>query len=375
MGPSSQPTRPPHSVVPPATNSVEPPTTNSVEPPATSSVEPPAIVWPLLIAAAVVIVILGLHQFATVAGQALLAYFIALGLTPGVHWLRRRHLPTALAVVLVMLVVLAVVVSFIVFTTFTLTRMLAETGALRADYASVLDRASQWLAQQGIASGSLTSVFSPERVFAFVSRVLEWLLTSLSYSFLLFFVLLYMLLDSVNLQPRLARHLDRDGFSRLLRFQHLIRRYWAIQTVTGIVAAALDVALLLALGVPFAVFLGILSFVTNYIPNVGYFIAIIPALFLAAIVKGWVAAVVVFLGYWLFNTIAGSVLAPRLNATHLNLSYTTTMVAVLFWGWVFGPVGGLIAVPLTLFLKDVLLASHAEADWLVDLLSSEAPAE
>jgi predicted PurR-regulated permease PerM len=218
-------------------------------------------------------------------------------------------------------------------------------------------------------------VFSPERVFAFVSRVLEWLLTSLSYSFLLFFVLLYMLLDSVNLQPRLARHLDRDGFARLLRFQHLIRRYWAIQTVTGIVAAALDVALLLALGVPFAVFLGILSFVTNYIPNVGYFIAIIPALFLAAIVKGWVAAVVVFLGYWLFNTIAGSVLAPRLNATHLNLSYTTTMVAVLFWGWVFGPVGGLIAVPLTLFLKDVLLASHAEADWLVDLLSSETPAE
>jgi predicted PurR-regulated permease PerM len=184
-----------------------------------------------------------------------------------------------------------------------------------------------------------------------------------------------MLLDSYGLGPRLERHLSPEGYRRLTRYQGAIRRYWVITTFTGFIAAALDYALLVVLGVPFALFLAVLAFVTNYIPNVGYFIALIPAVFFAWIEQGWTGVLIVFVGYWLFNTLAGNVIAPRLNATQLNISYTTSLVAVLFWGWVLGPVGGLISVPLTLLVRDLVLAERPGTEWLSDLISRQTVEE
>lgn len=331
--------------------------------------------WPVLVAAAAMIVLLGLHEMQSVVGQALLAYFITLAVVPLVGWFRRRRTPDWIGVLLAMLIVVAVILAIILVSAVSLSSIQSELPAIEEEFAEQQEMLTEELARFDIDVGKITELFSPGMVTRIIGAIAGWLANGFTFSFLLLFIVLYMLLDSYGLGPRLERHLSPEGYRRLTRYQGAIRRYWVITTFTGFIAAALDYALLVVLGVPFALFLAVLAFVTNYIPNVGYFIALIPAVFFAWIEQGWTGVLIVFVGYWLFNTLAGNVIAPRLNATQLNISYTTSLVAVLFWGWVLGPVGGLISVPLTLLVRDLVLAERPGTEWLSDLISRQTVEE
>jgi len=331
--------------------------------------------WPVLVAAAAMIVLLGLHQMQSVVGQALLAYFITLAVLPLLGWFKRRRTPDWLGVLLAMFVVVAIIAAILIVSAVSLSSIQTELPAIEKKFAEQQEVLTDALARFNIDLGSVTDLFSPSAVTKIIGSVAGWLANGLSFSFLLLFIVLYMLLDSSEIGPQLQRHLSPAAYARLCRYQDAIRRYWLITTFTGFIAATLDYTLLMVLGIPFALFLAVLAFVTNFIPNVGYFIALIPAVFFAWIERGWTGVIVVFLGYWLFNTLAGNVIAPRLNATQLNISYTTSLIAVLFWGWVLGPVGGLISVPLTLFVRDLVLADRPGARWLSDLISRRSPDE
>jgi AI-2 transport protein TqsA len=322
----------------------------------------------ILITAAFGVVILFMFQFQRVISQAVLAYVIALAFTPLLAWLRRR-MPTWLALTIIMAIVLVAVGGFLVLTVVTLRNAGNDLAQLQGQYTDQLNSIVNWLKSKGVDTGSASSAISGQNVFALVRRILGWVASGLSFSFLLFFIFIYVLVDSMHMPQRLRRHLSPASYERVLLYQSDVRRYWIIQTITGLIAAAGDVALLLVLGVPFAFFLGVLSFITNYIPNIGYFIALLPAMLFAFTVKGVPGVVIVFFGYWFFNTIAGSIVAPRLNAERLSIGYTTSMVGVLFWGAVLGPVGGLVALPLILFVREIVLGDRSENQWLVDLLS------
>jgi predicted PurR-regulated permease PerM len=328
--------------------------------------------WPVLVAAAAMLLLLGLNQMQSVVGQALLAYFIALAVAPLVGWFRRRRTPDWIGVLLAMLIVVAIILAILLVSAVSLSSIQSELPAIEEKFAEQQAALEDTLARFDIDIGQLSDLFSPGAVANIIGSIAEWLASGLSFSFLLLFIVLYMLLDSYDMGAQLERHLSPAAYDRLTRYQGAIRRYWLITTFTGFVAATLDFGLLLILGVPFALFLAVLAFVTNYIPNVGYFIALIPAAFFAWIERGWTGVIVVFIGYWAFNTLAGNVIAPRLNATQLNINYTTSLVAVLFWGWVLGPVGGLISVPLTLFVRDLVLADRPGTRWLTDLLSRDS---
>lgn len=158
--------------------------------------------------------------------------------------------------------------------------------------------------------------------------------------------------------------------ARLLACQAAIRRYAALKAITGGIMAVADVVFLSALGVNFALLFGLLVFALSFIPTVGYIIAVVPIVLLAFVQFGIVKALVVLAGLWLINTLVDNLVSPRLNATGLNLSLATTTVTVIFWAWALGPVGGLIAVPATLLVKDVFLVHYPETRWLADAMSS-----
>jgi len=331
--------------------------------------------WPVLVAAAAMLVLLGLHEMRSVVGQALLAYFIALAVVPLVGWFRRRRAPDWIGVVLAMAIVVALVAVILVVSAVSLSGIQSELPSIEQKISEQAAGLEEFLARFNIDLGKITDLISPQTVTRIVGAVAAWLGSGLTYSFLLLFIIVYMLLDSYDIGANLGHHLSPAASARLTAYQTSIRRYWVITTIVGFVAAALDYALLLVLGIPFAVFLAVLAFVTNYIPNVGYFIALVPAMFFAWIERGWSGIVIVFFGYWLFNTLAGNVLGPRLNATRLNINYTTSLVAVLFWSWVLGPLGGLISVPLTLLVRDLVLADRPGTRWLSDLISRQPPEE
>ncbi len=331
--------------------------------------------WPVLVAAAAMVVLLGMHEMQSVVGQAFLAYFITLGVSPLLGWFARRRAPGWLGVALAMLVVIAIVVAILLVSAISLSSIQSELPKIEQKFAEQQTMLTDTLARHDIDISEIGKLVSPNTVTRIIGAIAAWLTNGLTFSFLLLFIVLYMMLDSYEIGPQLKRHLNAEGYERLTRYQRAIRRYWLITTFTGFIAATLDFTLLLVLGIPFALFLGVMAFITNYIPNVGYFVALIPALFFAWIERGWTGVIVVFGGYWLFNTLAGNVIAPRLNATQLNISYTTSLIAVLFWGWVLGPIGGLISVPLTLLVRDLVLADRPGARWLSDLMSRESPEE
>lgn len=343
--------------------------------PSTASGLTAGAAWPVLVAAAAMVVLLGMHEMQSVVGQAFLAYFITLAVSPLLGWFAKRRTPDWLGVALAMLIVIAIVLGILLVSAVSLSSIQSELPKIEQKFAEQQALLTDTLARYDVDIGQIADLVSPGSVTRIIGAVAAWLANGLTFSFLLLFIVLYMLLDSYEIGPQLKRHLSAEAYERLTRYQKAIRRYWLITTFTGFIAASLDYTLLMVLGVPFALFLGVLAFITNYIPNVGYFIALIPAVFFAWIERGWTGVIVVFAGYWLFNTLAGNVIAPRLNATQLNISYTTSLIAVLFWGWVLGPVGGLVSVPLTLFARDLVLADRPGARWLSDLMSRQSPQE
>ena len=126
------------------------------------------------------------------------------------------------------------------------------------------------------------------------------------------------------------------------------------------------------LGVDYPILMGFLAFMLNYVPNVGSFIAAIPGVLLAFIEFGPGWAAVTAIGYVAINVTVGNVLEPRLMGRGLGLSPLVILISMIFWGWVLGPVGMLLSVPLTMIAK-IALESANETRWIALLMGSQSP--
>src|SRR3954466_15627175 len=146
-----------------------------------------------------------------------------------------------------------------------------------------------------------------------------------------------------------------------------------VTTVFGLIVGVLDGAALAIIGVPLAVLWGVLSFITNYIPNVGFLIGLVPPALLALLTSGVPEMLVVIGVYCVLNFVIQSLLQPRFIGDSVGLAMTTTFVALVFWAWLLGPLGALLAIPLTLLVKAMLVDVDPSAGWATALVGSLAP--
>jgi AI-2 transport protein TqsA len=147
------------------------------------------------------------------------------------------------------------------------------------------------------------------------------------------------------------------------------RRYIVVSTVFGLIVALLDVGLLYLLGIPLPWLWGMLAFITNYIPNIGFVIGLIPPVLLGLLENGWSGALAVIVGYCVLNVLIQSVIQPRFVGQAVGLSTSLTFLSLVFWAWVFGPLGALLAIPFSLFTKALLIDADPRSRWLLPLLS------
>jgi len=160
----------------------------------------------------------------------------------------------------------------------------------------------------------------------------------------------------------------------LATFASGTRRYLVVSTVFGLVVAVLDTAVLLWLGVPGAALWGLLAFVTNYVPNIGFFIGLVPPTVLALLEAGPGLAVAVVAVYIVINFVIQSLIQPRIVGGAVGLSPTVTMLSLVFWAFALGPLGALMAVPLTLLVKALFVDADPQAEWVTPLLAQQQPA-
>ena len=138
----------------------------------------------------------------------------------------------------------------------------------------------------------------------------------------------------------------------------------------AVIVGAVDTVLLWALGIPLALLWGILAAVCNYIPYVGFVIGLIPPALLALLLGGWQLMLLVIVAYVVVNSIITSLIPPYFVGDAVGMAITLTLLAVVFWGWVLGPLGAVLAIPLTLFVKAILVDSDPRAAWAEALIGS-----
>ncbi len=312
----------------------------------------------VIVTAAACIVVAFMRWAASIVAPVLLALFITMIATPPMMWMRRKGLPKFLAVLVVLFILLDVGSLIALMTTSALEAF--KDGLPRYQERMVLltDQLGLWLESIGVDKSreALRDLTSP----AVVSRAVYAALTNASgvvaNGLLVLLIVAFMLAEAPSALERLRA--DLPGASAVeTEFQKLsrdINRYMLIKVIMSAVTAICIFILLWGINLDYAVALAIAAFLLNFIPVVGNILMTVPAV-LVALVEGDLALVLtVVLGYAAVNLVIGNVIEPRLTGRELGISSVLVLLSLLFWGWVLGPIGLFLSVPLTMTLKAAL---------------------
>jgi predicted PurR-regulated permease PerM len=333
----------------------------------------------LLGLAAATVTLAGVRGIASILAPAFLALELAIAVHPIRGWLTRRRVPSWLATILVVVAAYAIVLSL------TLSIMLAgaRLAALLPEYQDqaqdLLDDVAAWLGSMGVEQEQVQALLDSldvGQLAAFLTELLGGLLSVLSNIAFLLALLWFVVLDAAWFPGHLDR--ARDGHRELVvgleKFAHGTRSYLVIATVFGLIVAVIDTVALWAMGVPGALIWGLLAFMTNYIPNIGFVLGLVPPAVLALLEGGPGLFLAVVVAYCLINLVIQSLIQPKVVGDKVGLSTSVTFLSLVFWTWVLGPLGALLAVPMTLLVKAVMVDVDPNSSWATPLISGPVKA-
>jgi predicted PurR-regulated permease PerM len=344
------------------------------EQPVRSAGPAPRAVLVLVGTAALLVVLLGLHRMAELVAPVFLAMVLVVMVHPLRSVLRGRHVPGWVVDVSLLLVVYGVVAAVVVSLLICASRFAGLLSTYRTEWDQLLDHIGAALAQLGMGPEDLDKMrasLEPGRLLSGLGDALGGLVGLVSMLALVVSVVFFMTLDAgwfaerLDSQPERRRQLA----DALGSFAAGTRRYLLISTVFGFAVAVLDTLALWWIGVPAAVLWGMLAFVTNYIPNIGFFIGLVPPVVLALLEGGPGMAILVAALYIAINFVLQSLIQPRVVGSAVGLSGTVTMLSLVFWAAALGALGALLAVPLTLFARALLVAGDPSTARLTGLLA------
>lgn len=216
--------------------------------------------------------------------------------------------------------------------------------------------------------------FGADRLFSILTGTVTGVAGLLSNALLILLTVIFILLEAATIPAKLNAMPGNSAFSvdNLAKIIDNVNRYMAIKTMTSLATGVLVGVMLAFLGVPFATIWAMLAFFLNFVPNIGSFIAAIPAVLVALLDLGLGAAFGAAIGYVVINGVIGNVVEPRVMGHGLGLSTLVVFVSLVFWGWVLGPVGMLLSVPLTMTAK-IAMESNPQTRWVAVLLGPGPP--
>lgn len=325
---------------------------------------------------AFVVVIAALRSAATLVIPILLAGFASMVAAAPLMWLRKHRVPTALAIALIVLAMFLVLLGLGAVVGSSVNDFTVRLPEYRAMLAERLAGIEAFLEGHGFdATPAVFDVVDPGRAMHLAVELLNAVSGVLTNVFLILFVTILILFEISDLPAKLrAAFPGRTDFRHTSAIADGVKQYLAIKTVISLVTGAAVWIWVRSIGVDFPIVWGLLAFALNFIPNIGSIMAAIPAVLLAFVQFGPGKALVVALGYVVINVVMGNLIEPRVTGQSVGLSTLVVFLSLLFWGWVFGPVGMLLSVPLTMVIK-ITLDGNPETRWLAILLDSSVPEE
>lgn len=337
-----------------------------------ASISPPSSGTRFLLAtASFVIVVAGLKAAVAVFVPAALAFFLTVISLPLLFWLQRHRVPRGLAVLLTMLAVLVILsaVGLVV------SRSLNEVGDVAPVYLERLYKRAQPLGERleergiQVSSWFTTELLDLDRLLNLTANTFAGVATALSVTVLVPLIMVFMLLEALGFRAKLAWALRRDTAirERFAKINREIQHYLVIKTAVSLVTGVTVGLSLWLIGLDFPLFWGFVAFLFNYVPNIGSVVAAVPPVLLGLVQLGLTRSLLIALVYVAVNMLLGNLLEPNLMGRRLRLSPLVVLLSLIFWGWVWGPVGMLLAVPLTMILK-IMLENTERFAWLAKLM-------
>lgn len=305
-----------------------------------------------------VLIFTGIRFAAEIIVPFVLAVFIAVVLNPIVQLLVRWRVPRVLAISLLIGVIILAAVLLLASLGTSLNELTRTLPQYRSSLAVPLYNLQPWMQHFGIgvSPDELIKYIDPNAAMTLVSRLLTQLSNAMSSIFLLLLTVVFMLLEVPQLPAKLQQVMSRptEGMAAIQRALDSVSHYLVLKTAISVVTGLVVWAMLALLEVRFAFIWGMLAFALNYIANIGSVLAAIPPILQVLVFGGFYDALIVLAGYLVINLVFGNILEPRIMGRGLGLSTLVVFLSLIFWGWLLGPVGMLLSVPLTIIVKIAL---------------------
>ncbi|MBE1591071.1 AI-2E family transporter [Nonomuraea angiospora] len=328
--------------------------------------------------AAAVIVLYGIREVASIAGPIVLALVLVIAVSPVRHRLAAWHAPTWLQVAVPFLIVVLVLLGMVGILVISATQLASLLPSYTAQFQHLLSDAQHWAITHGVSNDVLNkglTAFDPGKIVEFAQALLGSVIAILSSMFLIVVLLLAMCLDAPVTAKMLTSGTGNGArlVPALATFAHKTRRYLIVSTVFGMIYAVLDVIALTLLDVPLPLLWGVLALIANYIPNIGFIIGLLPPAMLALLEGGVQKMLLVVAAYTVTNVVTQSFILPKFLGDAVGLSTTMTFLSLIVWTFVLGPLGAILAIPLSLLARALFIDSDPAAGWAQALVSGKLP--
>jgi predicted PurR-regulated permease PerM len=315
----------------------------------------------------------GISTYKGLLAPVLLALVLTVTAHPLVGMLVRRGVRRGLAVAVAVVLVDGGLIAFTAALVVSVGQLATVLPQYADEWQQLVDDVRGALTAAGIGQDQVKQMVSSldlSSVLSAIGGLLRGVAGSVGALVLVLATVLFMAVDANGMPERLAAVPGTWRMRAALGdFAHNTRSYLVVTTVFGFAVAVVDTIGLVVLGVPLALLWGLLSFLTNYVPNIGFFLGLAPPTLLALLDGGPRTAVLVVVIYCAANFVLQSVIQPLVVGDTVGLSVTLTFLSVLLWTVVLGPLGAILAVPLTLFVVAVLVGQDPDRPWARVLLA------
>jgi predicted PurR-regulated permease PerM len=334
----------------------------------------------LLAMAAAVIAIWGLKMIAGFAGPVILAVVLVITVYPIRTWVEKLPLPRGpvqiLASVATVLAVYLVIVAILWSLVLSVEQLINLVPNYSGKFNDQLNHLGAWLQRHGVSQEQINRGISKLDIGQLVpilqsaaGQVKSFLTNLLLFAL----VVLFGAFDAPGFVRQMRGEHDRHAQTAdaLADFARGVRRYFAVSAAFGLVCAVFNTIALWWLGIPAALVWGLLSFVTNFVPNIGFLVGLVPPALLALLDGGVSKMLVVIVAYVVINFVVQSLIQPKVVGDALGLTATISFLSLIFWAFVLGPLGAILALPMTLLVKAIFVDADPANAWIKPLLSGE----
>ena len=325
-----------------------------------------------IVLASVVIVLAGAKSASEILVPFLLSLFIAIILSPSYNFLNKKGLPSAISLTIVISVFIVFLILVVKLIGSSVHEFSANIDFYNQQLLHIFSKFTDFVKSMGIEVDyeAIGNIINTKQIMNFSTVIIKSIGSIFADGFVILLTVIFMISESKYFIYKLEyASSENEAVNHIEEIFNRIKEYMVLKAVISILTGFIIWIALTIVGTDYAFLWAVLAFILNFIPNIGSIIAAVPAVLLTLVQLGTVSALIVSGIYVVVNIIIGSVIEPKVMGKGLGLSTLVVFLSLIFWGWLFGIVGMLLSIPLTIMAK-IIFNANDNTRWIAVFLGT-----